>query len=66
MTKRKGELRDETPEEKVHEPSKPSYNCSHHQPCPEEIQGILQARVQLQDLPACALPVPRVVNDMTR
>lgn len=66
MTKRKGELRDEMPEEEVHQPSKPGYNCGHCQPCPEEIQGILQAGVQPQDLLARALPVPRVVNDVTR
>ena len=66
MTKRKGELRDEMPEEEVHQPSKPGYNRAHRQPCPEEIQGILQAGVQPQDLPARALPVPGVVDDMTR
>lgn len=66
MTKRKGELRHEMPEEEVHQPSKPSYNRACRQPCPEEIQGILQAGMQPQDLPACALPVPGVVDDVTR
>lgn len=64
LPKRKGELRDEMPDEEEHQPAEPGNGRAHHEPCPEEIQGILEAGVQLQDLPASALPVPGVVDDM--
>lgn len=66
LTKRKGELRDEMPEEEEHQPPEPGDSRAHRQPCPEEIQGILEAGVQPQDLPARALPVPGVVDDVRR
>lgn len=63
---KKGDLREEVLEEEVHQPSKASHSRSHRQPCPEEVQGILQPGVQPQDLPARALAVPGVVDDVAR
>lgn len=66
LTKRKGELRDEMPDEEEQQPPEPGSSRAHRQPRPEEMQGILEAGVQLQDLPARALPVPGVVDDVGR
>lgn len=53
------------PEEEVREPSEPGHNHACCQPCPEEMQGILEVGMEPQDLPAGALPLPGVVDDVS-
>lgn len=52
------------PDEEEHQPSEPGHSRAHGQPCPEEMQGILEVGVQAQHLPPGALPVPAVIDDM--
>lgn len=52
-------------EEEVQQPSERSHGRPHRQPCPQEVQGILQPRVQPQHLLARALAVAGVVDDVS-
>lgn len=49
----------------VQQPSESGHGRSHRQPCPEEVQGTLQPRVQPQHLLARALAVAGVVDDVS-